>query len=117
MIRGIRGAVNADNNTKDSIIESTKKLLQEIVKKNNITTDMIASVIFTATADLNATFPAEAARQIGWLEVPLLCAKEIEVPGSLEKVIRVLIHLNTEKKQNQIEHIYLGETKKLRTDL
>jgi len=98
-------------------MEATKKLLLAIVKENEVDTGDIASIFFTLTADLNAQFPALAARELGWRHVPLLCAREISVPGAMAKVIRVLVHVNTEKSQQELKHIYLGDAVSLREDL
>ncbi|MEE8637523.1 MAG: chorismate mutase [Candidatus Margulisiibacteriota bacterium] len=113
-IRGIRGATTVSNNAKEEIIAATKKLLSEIAKRNQIGIKEIASVVFSVTKDLNAEFPAVAARELEWNETPLLCTREIDVPGSLPKCIRVLLHVNTDKKQNEMEHIYLREAVSLR---
>ena len=113
-IRGIRGATTVKNNDKKDILAATKELLSEIVKANQIRIEDIASIIFSATKDLDAEFPAVAAREIGWNETPLLCTKEIEVPGGLEKCIRVLILVNSDKTQKEIKNIYLKEAVNLR---
>lgn len=102
------------NNDKKDILAATKELLSEIVKSNQIKVEDIASVIFSATKDLDAEFPAAAAREIGWDETPLLCTKEIEVPGSLEKCVRILILVNSDKTQKEIKNIYLKEAVNLR---
>jgi len=115
--RGIRGAITVQENTAEKIIEATGLLLETIIRENEISPDDIASVLFTVTADLNAEFPAVAARKMGWKFVPLICATEIPVPGWLARCIRVLLHVNTEKSQEEIKHIYLGEAAVLRTDL
>ena len=117
MVRGIRGAVQVSRNNKKEIFVATQKLLRKIVKENNIRSEDIASIFLTATIDLNADFPAYAVREMGWNLVPLLCAQEMEVPGSMKKVIRVLVHVNCDKSQNKIKHQYLGATIKLRKDL
>ncbi|MBU1026687.1 MAG: chorismate mutase [Candidatus Margulisbacteria bacterium] len=106
-IRGIRGAITVDNNNKEEIIEATQQLLAEVVKSNQLKEEDIASIIFSTTADLDAEFPAAAARQMGLNETPLMCTKEIDVPGSLAKCIRILLHVNTSKKQKEMKHIYL----------
>src|SRR5436853_2491184 len=93
--RGIRGATTADENTRESILEATHELLMHLIEANSLSADDIASVIFSTTPDLNAVFPAVAARELGWLHTALLCAHEMAVPGSLSKCIRVLIHWNT----------------------
>lgn len=116
MIRGIRGAITVKNNDASGILDATEKLLSEIVKSNGIKVEDIASIIFSATKDLDATFPAEAARKIGWKYVPLLCSNEIDVKGSLKSCIRVLLHVNTDKSQQEIKHIYLEGAKVLREE-
>lgn len=117
-VRGIRGAISVNDNNEREIISKSRKLLDEIIKNNpSLKPEDIGSIIFTVTDDLNATFPARAARELGWNEVPLLCSKEINVPGSLPKCIRVLIHWNTEILPKNIRHVYLDKAKKLRPDL
>jgi len=115
--RGIRGAISVQSNTADKIAEATGTLLEAIVIENEIDPEDIASVFFTVTADLNAEFPAVAARAMGWRYVPLICSTEINVPNCLARCIRVLLHVNTEKSQKEIKHIYLGEAAILREDL
>ena len=117
MVRGVRGAVQVKKNNKKEIFVGTQKLLQKIVKENNISLEDIASIFLTATVDLDADFPAYAVREMGWNSVPLLCAQELDVPNSVKRVIRVLVHVNCDKSQNEIKHQYLGATKKLRKDL
>ncbi len=116
MIRGIRGATTVEVNDKEAIISATEELLEEIAQHNEFHPDDIASALFTVTTELNATFPAEAARKRGWLWVPMLCATEIPVPGSLPMCIRVLIHLNTHKSPQEIRHVYLRRAVRLRPD-
>ncbi|MEW6447537.1 MAG: chorismate mutase [Bacillota bacterium] len=116
-VYGIRGAVTVERNTAEEIMSATKKLLLAIVEENGINTGDIASIFFTLTPDLNAQFPALAARELGWHCVPLMCAREIDVPGAMAKVIRVLVHVNTEKSQQELKHIYLGDAASLRADL
>ncbi|TWT63979.1 Chorismate mutase AroH [Rubinisphaera italica] len=117
-VRGIRGAISAAENTRESILEATRELLQAILDANQITEfDDIVSAVFTTSPDLTACFPAEAARGLGMNEVPLLCASEIAVPNSLPSCIRVLFHVNTTKSQKEIRHIYLGEAARLRPDM
>lgn len=117
-IRGIRGAVIAIANEEKAIAIATQSLLQEIIAANPLLeTADIASVFFTVTDDLNASYPALAARGLGWHEVPLMCAREIPVPGSMGMCIRVLIHWNTELPQKMVQHVYLGEAARLRPDL
>ncbi len=119
--RGIRGATTVEYNKAEEILEATCTLLQNIVEKNGLSADNIAhdmvSVIFTATTDLDAMYPAVAARKMGWTNVPLLCMQEMDVDGSLRQCIRVLIHWNTERGQSDMRHIYLGGARLLRPDL
>lgn len=117
LVRGIRGANSAEENTSEAIFKATKELLLELVKENEIDTEDIASIFFTTTPDLNADFPAYAARDLGWHLVPLLCAREIDVPGKTGGLIRVLMHVNTTKGQDEIKHVYLGKSVLLRPDL
>jgi len=116
-VRGIRGAITASENSKETILSATKKLLEEMIVSNKIQKNDIASAFFTTTTDLNAEFPAVAARQLGWTTVPLMCGNEMAVPGSLQKVIRVMLHLNTDQNPEDIQHIYLGEAQSLRPEL
>lgn len=117
MLRGIRGAILVKNNTKSAIFSSTKRLLRKMVGVNKIEINNIASIFLTATVDLNAEFPASAVRQMGWREVRLLCAQEIDVPSAMRRVVRALIHVNTNKSQKEVKHLYIGEAKSLRPDL
>ncbi|MCX8132146.1 MAG: chorismate mutase [Clostridia bacterium] len=117
MVRAIRGAITVENNTVDDIINETKTLLCEIEKANGINQDDVISVFFSSTKDLDAVFPAVAARQLGWTDVALMCTNEVDVPGSLRKCVRVLIHINTDKSNKDIKHIYLKGAKVLRPDL
>ena len=114
--RGVRGATTVDRNDREEILTATRQLLALLIRRNGIDKDDVASAIFTATADLNAEFPALAARQMGWLEVPLLCGHEMSVPGSLSRCIRVLIHWNTPKSANQIRHVYIRDAVSLRPE-
>lgn len=117
-IRGIRGATVVKEDNPETIIEETKVLLTAIQQANpGLEPESIASIFFTVTEDINSSFPAKAARALGWRNVPLMCGQEIAVPGSLKKCIRVLIHWNTERKQSEIIHVYLGDARKLRPDL
>ena len=117
MVRAIRGATTVENNEAVEMLRETEKLLVEIIEKNELKEEDIISIIFTVTHDLNATFPAIAARNLGWTSVALMCTNEICVPGSLEKCIRVLLHFNTNKRNDEIRHIYLNEAKVLRPDI
>jgi chorismate mutase len=115
-LRGVRGAITVDNNTKAEIIAATKELLEQLISANKIKTEDIASALFSSTPGLDAEFPAVAARGLGWNETPLLCMQEISVPGSLANCIRVLIHLNTQRSQKEMKHVYLRAAVKLRRD-
>jgi len=116
--RGLRGAVQSDQDDPESIYEATRTLLQAICDRNpGLQPDDIASIFFTMTPDLTSAYPALAARQLGWVDAPLLCAKEIDVPGGLPRVIRVLIHWNIDLPQTEIRHVYLGAAAALRPDL
>ena len=117
-IRGIRGATTVTADAPDLILQGTRELLEEILAANEgMRPEDVASALFTVTDDLISTFPAQAARQMGWGLVPMICAREIPVPGSLRRVIRVLVHWNTELLQNEITHVYLRDAVKLRPDL
>jgi len=116
-VRGIRGAIRVPENSEEAIISSTRELFLKMMESNDVKTDDIASVFFTATSDLNAEFPAYATRGLGMDLVPLLCAREIEVPKGMTRLIRILIHFNTDKSQHAIKHQYLGETSSLRPEL
>jgi chorismate mutase len=112
--RGIRGATTVTENSREAILAATRELLALIVERNEVEVEEIASVFFTVTDDLDAEHPALAARQLGWHDVALLCAREIPVPGSLRRVIRVLLHVNTTKSLAAIRHVYLREAVTLR---
>jgi chorismate mutase len=116
-VRGIRGATTVASNTKEAIIEAAGELLATMIEANAFETDDIASAIFTTTPDLTAEFPAVAARQMGWVNVPLLCGHEMGVPGSLPLCLRILLHLNTEKTAREMVHVYLRGARALRPDL
>jgi chorismate mutase len=105
--RGIRGATTVDKNTKEAILSAGKELLQKIIEANGLVPENVASAIFTTTPDLDAEFPAAAARQLGWSHTALLCAQEMNVPGSLQKCLRILILYNTEKSAEEIVHVYI----------
>ncbi|MCW2278315.1 chorismate mutase [Heliophilum fasciatum] len=116
-LRGLRGAITIEENSKKAIQQGTRELLLELVDANDLVTEDIASVFFSVTPDLNADFPAYTARELGWLGVPLMCFREIDVPGALPMCIRVLIHVNTGKAQDEMVHVYLGGATSLRPDL
>jgi chorismate mutase len=117
-MHGVRGATTVDADEADQLLDATRELLEAILAANpGMHTEDIGSVIFTLTNDLCSGFPALAARRIGWDSVPMICAREIPVPGSLPRCIRVLLHWNTDIPQSGIRHIYLREAVKLRPDL
>jgi chorismate mutase len=117
MCRGVRGATTADANTREDILTAAIQLLALMIRLNDIDPEDVSSAIFTVTRDLDAEFPALAARQLGWHDVPLLCSYEIDVPGSLNRCIRILVNWNTEKAQKEIVHAYIKQAKRLRPDL
>ena len=112
--RGIRGATTVESNTAEDILEVTTELLTALIRLNGIEPEDVASAIFTTTPDLTATFPALAARELGWTEVPLLCAHEMAVPGALEGVVRILLHVNTVRSAAEIRHVYAKGARELR---
>lgn len=116
MCRGIRGATTAIANTSEDILEATDELLRVVITVNEIDSQDVASVIFSTTPDLTATFPALAVRKIGWNEVPILCTHEMDVPASLQRAVRILIHLNTTRSQAEIRHVYLHGAQVLRPE-
>lgn len=117
-VRGIRGAITTDGDTPEQVLSATRELLEEILRANRLEQfDEIVSAIFTTTSDLTSTFPAEAARKLGMHQVPLLCCQEIPVPGSMPRCIRVLLHVNTDRKQHEIVHVYLRDAQRLRPDV
>ncbi len=114
--RAIRGATTATTNTAEDILEATNELLATIIDLNELDKDDFVSIIFTTTRDLNATFPAVAAREFGLDQVPLLCTHEMDVPGALDMVVRMLIHVNTKKSASDINHVYLRRAAELRPE-
>lgn len=116
-VRGIRGAIQVDRDEEMVLLDATERLLRAIMTENGIAPDDIASALFTLTPDLRAQFPAVAARRMGWTLVPMLNFTEIGVPGGLPRTIRVMIHVNTEKRQDEIVHVYLDGARVLRPDL
>lgn len=114
--RGIRGATTADDNTKEAVISATKELFTKLIELNDVDQDEVAAVILTTTKDIDAAFPAVAARQMGWNNAALLCGNEMNVPGSLKSCIRILIFVNTEKGPSDIHFVYIKGAKNLRTE-
>ncbi|HZG72195.1 MAG TPA: chorismate mutase [Chondromyces sp.] len=118
MIRGVRGAVTIENNQEHEMIEATDLLVREMISQNNIKPEDVSSIFISVTEDLDAAFPAKALRKIpGWVYVPVMCMREIPVPGSLPKCIRVMMHVETELAQEKVQHVYLKEAVRLRPDL
>lgn len=117
LVRGIRGATTVEANTREDILEAARELLDAIVRANEIPHEHVASILFSTTVDLNAEFPAVAARELGWTDVALECVHEMNVPGSLPKCLRILMHVNTERSAGEIQHIYLRGARVLRRDL
>ena len=113
-VRGVRGATTVPANDREAILRRTRELLEHLVRLNGIVPADVASVVFTTTPDLDAEFPAFAAREIGWEDVPLLCGREIPVPGALERCVRVLVHWNTDRSQSQVRHAFLHGARSLR---
>jgi chorismate mutase len=116
-VRAIRGATQVAANTAEAITEATQELVREILLANSLTADDVISVLFTSSPDLNAAFPAAAARSLGFENTPLICSVEIDVPGALERTVRVLAHVQTTLLKNEISHIYLHGAKALRRDI
>jgi len=117
LTRGVRGATTVEANSPESILEATKELLAAMLKVNNVDVEYVASAFFTVTPDLNAEFPAIAARDMGWSSVALLCGHEMNKPGALPMTLRVLLHVNTEKAAREIKHVYLRGARVLRPDI
>ena len=117
LVRGVRGATTVATNSRDDILEAAHELLRELVRLNEIEPDHVASIIFTTTPDLNAEFPAVAAREAGFTQVALECLHEMNVPGSLPRCLRILIHVNTDRAQHEMTHVYLRDAGALRPDL
>lgn len=116
-VRGVRGAITVERDDASLLLDATERLLREIVAENGIRSDDVASALFTLTPDLVSQFPALAARRMGWTLVPLLNFTEVAVPGALARCIRVLLHVNTDKRQEDIVHVYLDGARVLRPDL
>ena len=114
--RGIRGATTVDANTPEAILAATRELLLLIIEQNDLDSRDVGSAIFTTTPDLNAEFPALAARELGWHDVALICGHEMNVPGALDRCVRILIHWNTPKAQDEIQHVYIRGARNLRPE-
>lgn len=116
-VRAVRGAIQVEENDRDAILEGTSELVKEVLHRNAIDPDDLISIVFTATPDLTAEFPAYAARLLGLTDVPLLCTTEIAVPGSMPRVLRLLAHVETPLARGEVRHVYLRGASALRTDL
>jgi chorismate mutase len=116
-VRAVRGAIQVDADERDEILQGTTELVTEVLRRNDIDPDDLISIVFTATPDLTAEFPAYAARLLGLTDVPLLCTTEIAVPGSMPRVLRLLAHVDTPRSRAEIRHVYLRGATGLRTDL
>jgi chorismate mutase len=116
-VRALRGAIQVEANERDAIIEGTMALVAEVMDRNALTMDDVISVIFTATPDLDSEFPALAAREFGFHDVPLLCATEIAVPSALPRVVRLMAHIETDRPRSAVHHVYLRGARALRLDV
>jgi len=116
-VRAIRGAIQIETDDRQAILDGASALVTEVMQRNEISADDLISILFTATPDLTAEFPAYAARQLGLVDVPLLCATEIAVPKAMPRVLRLLAHTETDRSRADIRHVYLGGAAQLRTDL
>jgi chorismate mutase len=116
-VRAVRGAVQVSGNERGEILAGTAELVTEVMSRNELSTDDVISVIFTVTPDLTAEFPALAARKLGFQEVPLLCASEIDVPGAMPHVVRLMMHIETAKPRAAVQHVYLHGASALRLDI
>jgi chorismate mutase len=114
--RGVRGAITCDENSREAILAATREMLQIMIAANGLRGEDIASAIFTTTPDLNAEFPAVAARELGWVDTALMCGHEMAVPGSLPRCVRVLVHWNTERQASEVVHVYLRGASNLRPE-
>lgn len=116
-VRAVRGATTVDTDTPEAIRERVVALLEQVLKQNGLSEDDIISILFTATEDIVSTFPATAARSMGLGAVPLICARELSIVGSVPRCIRVMLHMETERPRSDIHHVYLEGAKGLRDDL
>jgi chorismate mutase len=116
-VRALRGAVTAEADTKEEIVEVTTELLEEMLDRNDVGTDDVVFILFTSTKDLIAEFPAAAVRKLGLSHIPVICARELDVEGALPRTIRAMMLMNSDKAREQLRHVYLKEARQLRTDL
>jgi chorismate mutase len=116
-VRAVRGAVQVDADDREQLLEATSELVLTVLERNELAPDDLISVVFTTTPDLTSEFPAYAARRLGLVDVPLLCAAEVAVPGAMPRVVRLLAHVETERPRSEVRHVYLRGAAALRTDL
>jgi chorismate mutase len=116
-VRALRGATTLDADERDHLIERTQELIHEMFERNGLVEDDLVSIVFTATDDISSAFPAEAARESGFTHTPLLCARELEIIGGIERCVRVLVHAYTTRSKAELRHVYLHAARQLRTDL
>jgi chorismate mutase len=116
-VRAVRGAIQVEANEREEILAGTKELVTEVMNRNYLRLDEVISVLFSTTPDLDAEFPAVAARQAGFTEAPLMCCQEIPVPGALPRVVRLMMHVDTELKRPEVRHVYLRGAAALRLDI
>jgi len=116
-LRAVRGAIQVERDEREEVLAASAEMVQAVLERNGLTADDLVSVVFTATPDLTSEFPAYAARQMGIVDVPLLCATEIAVPGAMPRVLRLLAHVETELARSEVRHVYLRGAAALRTDL
>ena len=116
-VRAVRGAIQVDEDERSQILDATTDLIHEVLERNGLTQEDLVSIVFTATPDLTSEFPAYAARQLGFTDVPLMCATEIDVPGSMPRVVRLLAHIQTERPREAVQHVYLRGAVALRRDI
>lgn len=116
-VKALRGAVTAGTDSKDEVIQCTTEMLEEMLDRNDVGTDDVVYIFFTATGDITSEFPAAAVRKIGLSHVPVLCARELDIEGSLPLTIRAMMLINTDKAREQLRHVYLRDARQLRTDL
>jgi chorismate mutase len=116
-VRAVRGAIQLDVDEREHLLASTRELVAEVMRANALTSDQLISIVFTVTKDVRSEFPAVAARELGLGDVPLLCTVEIDVPGALERVVRLMAHIETEARRDQVQHVYLRGAVALRLDI
>jgi chorismate mutase len=116
-VRAVRGAIQLDHDERDHLLAGVTDLVKAVMDANGLTTDDLISMLFTATPDLTSEFPALAARELGIVDVPLMCAREIDVPGAMPRVVRLLAHIETLRTKQEIQHVYLGGAAALRRDI